>query len=192
MSLVFFDTETAGLKDTHPTIQLAAIAVDSGWNVLESFNMKIKFNEADADPEALRMNHYDSGIWAEEAKPEPVVVAAFDSFLQSYKSVEMVSKRTGRPYTVARLAGHNVVTFDMPRLKRMYGERFMPAHPAELDTYQLAMWYFYDKGDGHAPVDLKLQTLAGWFGIEAGDAHDALADVRISIAVAKKLHGRMA
>jgi len=182
--IVFFDFETGGVEEKHPNIQLAAIAVDEQWNELASFEAKIRFNEADADPVALQMNHYDPAIWKEKAEPAAQVVAHFDQFLQTYKSVKMVSKRTGNPYAVARLAGHNAVTFDMPRLKRMYGERFLPAHPVPLCTYQLCLWYF--QGKDKQPQVLRLPTLAKWFGIPH-DAHDALADVRASMMVARAI-----
>ena len=187
MSVIFFDFETGGVEDRHPNIQLAALAVDDQWNEISSFEAKIRFNEADADPEALRINHYDAAVWNEKGQPAAYVLGRFDSFISDYKSVKMVSKRTGNPYTVARLAGHNVQTFDMPRLKRMYSlDRFMPAHPAPLDTYQLALWFFH--GREKQPEDLKLPTLAKWFGF-LHDPHDALNDVRASMRVARTILG---
>ena len=68
MTTVFFDLETGGVTPDHPDIQLAAIAVDSDLNELDSFERKIQFKESDADPEALKLNHYDASIWDSEAK----------------------------------------------------------------------------------------------------------------------------
>ena len=125
-------------------------------------------------------------VWKKKAQPAAYVLGHFDTFLNDHTSVRMVSKRTGSPYMVARLAGHNVITFDMPRLKRMYGGRFIPAHPAPLCTYQLCLWFFHDRPE--QPEDLKLPTLAQWFGFKY-DAHDALADVRASMIVARTILG---
>ncbi len=67
----------------------------------------------------------------------------------------------------------------------MFGTQFLPAHPQVLCTLQRAMWFFYEKGK---TVDsLKLESLCKYFNIPVIDAHDALADVRMSVALAKEL-----
>ena len=185
MSIVFFDLETGGLLASHPNIQLAAVAVNDALEELEHYEAKIQFNESDADLEALKMNHYDRGTWEERAIPVRDVILTFSSFLKRHSSIEMVSKRTGNPYSVARLAGHNVVTFDVPRLQAMYGREFLPAHPQALDTLQLALWRMVGAKD--CPKSNKLTDLCEFFGIEIPDAHDALADVRGSIAIARAM-----
>jgi DNA polymerase III epsilon subunit-like protein len=188
--IVFFDLETGGVTNAHPNIQLAAIAVDSAFNELGSFESKIAFNEADADPEALKINHYDPALWA-NAPSEPVVMAKFAKFMEPFKTIQMVSKRTGNPYSVCRLAGHNAATFDGPRLKAAFARlsAFLPAHPIVLDTLQLALWRYQKL---NKQVDsFKLGSLCELLEIPVDNAHDALADVRMTIAVTKKLlHGR--
>ena len=49
-------------------------------------------------------------------------VAKFSRFLFPHLCIEMVSARTGRPYSVAKMAGYNALTFDWPRLKSLYGQ----------------------------------------------------------------------
>lgn len=187
MSIVFFDFETGGVSPDHPNIQLAAIAVDSDWNELETFERKIQFKESDADPEALKMNHYDAALWASEAKREFSVVNDFAAFLNRHKSIELVSKRTGNPYSVARLAGHNAATFDGPRLSAMFKHYgvFLSAHPQVMCSLQRALWYAMETGAKFE--SLKLSVLCAHFGIPIPDAHDALADVRGSIAVSRAM-----
>jgi DNA polymerase III epsilon subunit-like protein len=188
MAIVFFDFETGGVDDSSPNIQLAAVAVDDEWKELGHFERKIQFDEAAASKEALEINHYDPEIWKKEAVPEATVVAGFDAFLARYKTVRMISKRTGRPYSVARLGGHNIISFDIPRLRRMFGVKFLPVDMRGLDTLQLAMWFFYGKAD--QPEDFKLSTLAKYFGFPH-DAHDALGDVRACATFAKTIKGAM-
>jgi DNA polymerase III epsilon subunit-like protein len=188
--IVFFDFETGGIEPSKPEIQLAAIACNERFEEVASFESKIAFNEADADPKALEINHYDRAAW--EGAPSPgVVVKKFAAFTEQFRSVEMISKRTGRPYSVARLAGHNAATFDAPRLRRMFDQSavFAPFHPIPLDTLQLALWHFQCAGS--KPDNLQLSTIAKHFGINAEGAHDALADVRLSAKIASKLwiHG---
>ena len=188
MSLIFFDFESGGLLPHQPEIQLAAIAVSSDWKELESGEWKIQFDEAKADPEALKLNHYDRKAWADYAVPETKAVQEFGQFLKRHASIQLISKRTGNPYSVARLAGHNAVTFDGPRLKAMFERQkaFLPAHPIVMDTLQFALWE--SRRRGMEPKSFKLGDLCEALAIPFGaDAHDALYDVRASIALAKGL-----
>ena len=188
VTVVYFDLETAGVEDYRPDIQLAAVAVDEDLIEVASIEMKIQFDVALADPEALRINHYDAAVWRDQALPLPTVVARFGRFLDNFKTLQRVSKRTGRPYKVAQLAGHNAATFDGPRLKSMYTRAgvFLGADPRVLDTMQLAMWWFHQRR--MEPENYKLVPLCQYFGIPVGDdAHDALADVRLTVRLAKAL-----
>ncbi len=132
---IYFDTETGGVLPSHPTIQLAAIAVEDGtWNEAAGFERKIKFNEADADPEALKINHYEPEVW---------------------------------------------------RLRWMFAENFFPFSYHVKDTLQRALWFFDEHPELTRPPSLKLSVLCEYFGIVTAGAHDALADVRMSVAIAR-------
>lgn len=188
---VYFDLETGGVQETHPDIQLAAIALrEDTWTELDSFEAKIRFDDTRADAEALKLNHYSAEEWAAHALAEPLVVARFASFLDRFKTIPMVSKRTGKPYNVAKLVGHNAASFDGPRLQRMFQryKRFLPADPRVRCTCQRAMWWFDERG--LAPDDYKLSTLATYFGLPVDGAHDALADVRLTIELSKAMDPR--
>lgn len=186
-STVFFDTETGGLEDRHPTIQIAAIAVNAAWEEIGIYERKLRFDIATADPEALQMNSYNEAEWAREAIPPKTAYADFGAFMSEHASVEMTSKRTGRPYRVCRLAGHNAARFDAPRLQDAFKAHglFLPASYHVLDTIQLAMWCLHLS---MAEVEgLKLGDLCKRLGIPVEGAHDALADCRMAIAVARRL-----
>lgn len=185
-TIVYFDFETGGLTPAHPDIQLAAVAVDQTGVIVASLERKIQFDPATADPEALRMNSYDPEVWEREAKPEEMVVTEFAGFLKRFSDVEMISKRTGRPYKVARLAGYNAATFDGPRLQAMFQRygAFLPAHPQVMCVLNLALWAFHGKSD--RPKSMKLGDVCEFFGIPI-DAHDALHDVRATVALVDKL-----
>ena len=128
MTVVYFDLETGGVEPHHPTIQLAAIAVDDSGREVSAFEQKIAFKESDADPEALKMNHYTAEDW-KGAINWQATAANFASWLKPYSTVQLMSKRTGKPYKVARLAGYNAVAFDAPRLRAMFGTSFFPCEP---------------------------------------------------------------
>ena len=184
MFTVYFDLETGGLQPTHPTIQLAAIAIDDAGTEKASFEQKIAFAEADADPAALTLNHYDKAAWANAVTPA-VAAARFALFAKPYSSVEMISKRTGQPYNVAKLAGYNALTFDLPRLKAMFGTSFFfPCSYLVRDVLQRVLFYFDERPDTKPPANFKLSTVAEYFGIAVDGAHDALADARMSAAIA--------
>ena len=186
---VYFDLETGGVEPHHPDIQLAAIAVDCDtWAEVEAFESKIQFDESKADPKALEMNHYSAADWS--AAPTLVeVVSKFTRFIDRHKSFEMISQRTGWPYQVARLVGHNAATFDGPRLKAMFQRhgRFLPADMRVRDTCQRALWYFDERPALPSPENYRLATLCRYFGIPVEDTHEALADVRLTIALARAL-----
>lgn len=182
MFTILFDTETGGLLPAHPTIALGAIAVDASWHEVASFDQRIAFNEADCDPEALTLNHYDRALWLETAVSTSVCAARFASWLRPYQSVTLTSKRTGQPYTVARMAGYNV-EFDKPRLRDLFGDMFMPCELRMRDVLQLALWHFDERLD--KPENFKLSTVAGYLGIPNDQAHGALADARMAAAVVR-------
>lgn len=189
---VYFDLETGGVEDNRPNIQIAAIAVRDGKEI-DAIEHKIRFDEATADPEALAINHYDPAVWAAQAVTLDTAVRAFSGFCREHADLELIAQRSGRPYFVARLAGHNVVSFDIPRLRRMFdatGDGYIPAcwwYP--LDTYQRAIWYFAER-DLAAPENYRLPTLATYFGLDADGAHEALADVRLAAGVARVIAER--
>lgn len=190
MNLIFFDIETGGLEMTHPIIQIAAIAVDEEFAELDSIELKLRFDPMKADPEALKINHYDTLVWVSEAIEQADAVRRLAKFIEPHKAIEMVSKKPPfRPYKVACLAGHNAATFDGPRLQRLFRDHkaFLPADPRVLCTVQLAMWWALRHGV--RPKSFKLGDLCEHFGIPiaAGEAHDALADVRLTIELTKKL-----
>lgn len=190
---IFFDTETGGVEPKHPTIQIALVVIDEqDWQEVACFERKIKFDEADADPEALRLNHYDPEVWKKEAKSGPQVIAELSAFVRPYLSIQMVSKRTRALYYVGKLAGHNAVSFDLPRLRELYGPEFFPFSYHVRDTLQRALWFF-DEHPESRPENLKLGTLCEYFGVPVDEsAHDALADARLAAKLAQAIRLREA
>ncbi len=187
MKTVYFDLETGGLNQ-EPVIQIAAIAVNEDWTEAGSFEQKIKFDPAACDPEALKLNGYSAEGWKDAITPVATAMK-FSQFLKPHSTVEMISKRTGAPYSVARLAGYNALTFDLPRLRDLYGQTFFPCSYHVRDVLQRAMFYFDEHPEiATKPKDLKLSTLCEYFQISVdGKAHEALADVRMTISLHRRL-----
>jgi DNA polymerase III alpha subunit (gram-positive type) len=189
MNVVFLDIETGGIEPERPIIQVAAVAVDLAEGIeVETFERKLRFDVTRCTPEALLINHHDADVWKRDAVDPGLVVQDLKQFLERHADVELPSK-SGGTYRVAMVGGHNVVTFDLPRLHSLFKERhtFFPVSWHALDTLHGAAWYFFEKDP--RPVDLKLTTLAAWFGFDVTDAHDALADAWLSANVARRLLG---
>lgn len=190
MRIVFFDLETGGTDHlVHPITQIAAVAVDEDYQTLDTLEIKLQFDTAVCDPEALKVTGYSAAAWV-DAIPPASAVQGFGDFCRKYADVEMISKRTGRPYQVAQLAGHNAAGFDGPFIRKLFADHnaFLPASFLILDTLQLAMWRFHMT---RRPIaDFKLATLCEFYGVELSNAHDALADVIATAAVCEKLLAR--
>lgn len=185
--IVYFDLETGGVQPQHPTIQLAAVAIDEATRQeVAGFECKIAFNEADCDQEALAMNHYVAADWAQAVSPA-AAAAKFAAWLKPYSSVEMISKRTGKPYRVAKLAGYNAVGFDLPRLRALFGTAFFPCSYLVRDVLQRAFFYFDERPTIQPPENFKLATVCARFEVAIEGAHDALADARMCAALAARL-----
>jgi len=191
-TLVFFDLETSGLdKDVHAIIQIAAIAVKMPvFQEIETFECKIKFKIENASPEALKVNSYDPDVWEREAISPFDAELKFSDFLRKYATVAKIS-RTGNPYQVAQLAGHNVVNFDVPFLQGWYKRlgNFLPASWFALDTLSMALQNQFFLNVDYP--NLKLETLCKYHGISTGQSHNALDDIRMTVALAKVLHDQI-
>lgn len=187
---VYFDLETGGVEMRHPVIQMAAVAVNEAGGERGEFMVRLQFNEADCDPEALKVNHYDAAAWHDAVTPQRAVVR-FSTWLQPFRSVTLTSKRTGRDYTVVKLSGYNALTFDGPRLKALFGDQFTPWSHQIRDVLQRALFWFDEHPEAARPSDMKLTTVAAYFGLSPDGAHDALADARLCAALARVLQERV-
>lgn len=182
---IIFDLETGGLELHHPIIQIAAVAAYDDGSIVDAFQCKVQFLEEDADPVALKINHYDPQVWAKEAKELATALSGFSKFLEPFKYIQHTSAK-GSPYSVARLAAYNA-EFDAPRLKKAFKDtgKFLPADPRVLCILQLAMWSSFP-GTGQLP-SFKLADVATRMGIPVEGAHDALADCKIAAQVMANL-----
>lgn len=188
--LIFFDLETAGLEpEQHPIIQLAAIAVDSSLCEMETIELKIRFDEAEANPQSLSVNHYSKEQWDQEAIEPLKAAERFSAFLRRHATVDMLSKK-GEPFRLAQMVAHNGERFDGPFLQAWYRklklvdpELFCPARYMVLCTKQRALWLFDEDKSLTPPANFKLQTLCEYFGVRLRpeEAHDAFNDVRATV-----------
>lgn len=91
---------------------------------------------------------------------------------------------------VAQLVAHNA-EFDGAFLRKWF-ERlrlFLPASYRVFCTLHRAMWLFHEDRLLTPPNDFKLGTLCQYFGValRASQAHDALADVRATVELYRRI-----
>ena len=181
--LVFVDLETAGGEPWRPIMQVAAIAIDSGYRELERFESKIRFRRQDADPRSLFGSRYQPSVWRRHAASECCVLEQFRRFLWRHATVDQTSE-VGHVFQVAQIVAHNA-TYDAAFLQEWFDRhnKFLPASPRVLCTLQRASWLFHEDKLLTPPTDFKLQTLCTYFGVtlDRRSRHDALADVAATV-----------
>ncbi len=161
----FIDTETTGTGPHHELIEIAVLRVSSfNFAVLEEWEAKIKPRHIElADPEALKINHYNEKDWESALEEE----TALKSFLEKTDKTILV--------------GHNL-TFDWFYIhKALAAYNFQPTFwYKSLDTVSLA-WQKLR----HNPAikSFSLEELASFFGINREKPHSALDDTRATYKV---------
>ena len=183
--LVMFDLETGGLEIERPILQIAAIAVDRQLDELDTFDVKIRFDERAACPDALRRVHYRRAEWKRSAVSPKKAAWAFARFLRRHASVEVLREDL-TTFRVAQLASHNS-QFDGPFLSAWFDRLgvFLPASYRAFCTLQRAYWLFHEHPQLPVPDDFRLGTLCEYFRVplNPADAHEAMADARAALAV---------
>lgn len=182
---MFADLETGGLDPAkHPIIQIAAVAFDIDWHEVGRFEVKLIFDEADCDPDALKKVSYDRGLWSAHAVQPLTAYERFCYFLREHATVEKYSKRKNVSYHVSRLFAHNA-KFDSEFLWRWHNTLqadnptlFLPADRHVICTMQTALVLFDQEPTAPPPADYKLGTLCEYFALpfSTNEAHDALYD----------------
>jgi len=187
MISVIIDCETGGVLPSHPTTQIAAIAIDGLGKAIDEIDVRLIFEESKCDPEALALNHYQAELWQKEAVTPTIAKSVLGAFFERNQAWDLISKK-GRPYRTCRIIGHNVA-FDIPRVRALWGKSFTPfAWWYPFDTLQLALWTIYQRPHVAPPRDYRLETLCKYFDVTAeGSAHDALADCRLTLGLFRAL-----
>jgi DNA polymerase-3 subunit epsilon len=168
-NFAFIDIETTGLNLLkHEIIEIGCVLATSTLEVIEEFELKIKPEHIeDADPIALKVNHYNSNDWEK----------AYD--------LEEAIKIFSSKVTDCIMVGHNVA-FDAGFLEYTFNKIQIQntMHYHKLDTISLAWAKFHnDPNIEH----LSLRELCIHFDIKNERAHSALPDARATFELYKKL-----
>ena len=165
----FIDIETTGLNLLrHEIIEIGCVITTPDLELIEDFELKIKPKHIeDADPVALKVNHYDEENWQSAHS----LKKAMEIFSEKVKDCIMV--------------GHNVA-FDAGFLEHAFNEIKIgnTLHYHKLDTVSIS-W-----AKLHSDPDLEhfsLREMCVRFGIKNERAHTALSDARATFELYKKL-----
>lgn len=171
---LFVDLETGGLTpDRHSILQVAAVLTDQNLCVQSYFMSYVKPHPSlVVSAEALSINQLKLEE-LEMAPDENLVAQALSNF---------ACLTSGKP----RFAGYNC-KFDLQFLDELWKRQSVDVPPYKvpwLDVLDVARI----KPDFDAQLaNFKLATLAEHLGIDNRSVHDALADLIITIEVAKRL-----
>jgi DNA polymerase-3 subunit epsilon len=167
--LAFIDTETTGLNLNSELIEIGLVRVSAfNFSILEEWEAKIKPKHLElADPEALKINHYNENDWANAIDCE----AALKIFLEKSENTILV--------------GHNL-SFDWFYIhKSLLEYNLKPTFwYKSLDTFCLAWEKLRNNPNFKS---LGLTELASYFGIKPEKLHSALDDARTTYKVFLKL-----
>lgn len=168
-NLAFIDIETTGLDILkHEIIEIGCVLTGPDLKVIEEFELKIKPEHIEnADPTALKVNHYSEKAWSTAFSLE--------------EAMEIFAKKVANCIMV----GQNVA-FDSGFLEHAFSKIDVKnsMHYHKLDTISIA-W-----AKLHREPDLEhfsLREMCLRFGIKNERAHSALSDARATCLLYKKL-----
>lgn len=184
---LFYDIETTGLnKCFDQVLQFAAIRTDLELNELNRTNIFVKLNsDAVPSPQAI-LTHQIS-----VKKLETIGIP-------EYEAISQIHKLFNTPNTIS--IGYNTLGFDDEFLRfSFYRNLFSPyTHQyanncLRMDLYPMVAMYFLFKNEiinwpniENKP-SLKLEHLSNANNLSSGNAHDAMVDVKATLALARLL-----
>jgi len=185
-SYLFYDLETTGLNRTFDqVIQFAAIRTDQALNQLEEHNIKIRLRP-DVIPSPYAMLTH--GIPVEDLAQGPC----------EFEATAAIHRLFNAPGTVS--IGYNSLGFDDEFLRFAFYRNLLPPYTHQyangcfrMDLLAMVVVYWlYSREvlnwpDVDGQPSIKLEHLNRINQLAAGPAHDALADVRATVALARRL-----
>ena len=168
-NLAFIDIETTGLNLLeHEIIEIGCVLTTPALKMIKEFELKIKPEHIEnADPVALKINHYNPALW------------------KSAYSLEKAMKILSKKAKDCIMVGHNVA-FDFVFLEYAFNKIQITntMHYHKLDTISVAWAKLHnDKDFEH----FSLREMCLRFGIKNECAHTALSDARATFELYKKL-----
>lgn len=193
MAIVFYDTETTGIKlHFDQILQFAAILTDNDLNEIERFETRSRIlPNVVPSPGAMRLTKVS-------------VDQLHDPALPSH--YEMVRSIRGKllEWQPALYIGHNSLRFDQVLLRSAFYKNLLPPYltnssgSGRIDTLNMVQWaHKYETGSIEVPTRpdgqpaFRLDQLAPANGFDHAHAHDAMSDVEATIHMARLLRNNV-
>ena len=168
-NLAFIDIETTGISlIKNEIIQIGCVLTTPKLKKIEEFELKVKPEKIEnANPVALKINHYNKKDWEESLSLED----AMKIFSKKVEGCIMV--------------GQNV-SFDAGFLEYAFAKTKLlnSMHYHKLDTISIAWAKLNKKKDF---THFSLREMCKYFGITNKNPHSALSDARATYELYKKL-----
>jgi exodeoxyribonuclease-1 len=185
-TFLFYDLETSGLsKSFDQILQYAAIRVDTSFNIIDEIDLKIKTSHGLLPSPDAMLTH---GIGVDD----------YHDQMCEMEAVRQIHEFHNTPGTIS--GGYNTLGFDDEFLRFSFYRHLL--HPyshqfsqdcGRFDVYAMVPFYYlYDRSAIEWPVlngriSMKLEHLNEANQWCEGTAHEALHDVRVTLALAKAL-----
>jgi exodeoxyribonuclease-1 len=191
MTFIFYDTETTGLNPAFDQItQFAAIVTDDDFNVREELNLRCRLQpHVLASPGAM----FVTGVGPNAISAAP---------MSCYEMVKAI-RAFIRKWSPAVLIGFNSISYDENMLRQAFYQHLHPVYltntggNSRMDILILAHAVAAHRPDAivvptgeNGRPTFRLGQLVAANGIVLENAHDALADTRATLALAKFLKDR--
>lgn len=183
---LFYDIETTGLnKCFDQVLQFAAIRTDHQLNELSRYEIQIKLNpDVIVSPAALITHR--------------IGIAEFSKGLSEYEAIQKIHALFNTPNTIT--VGYNSLGFDDEFLRFSFYRNLLSPYTHQyanncgrIDIYPITLLYYLFKPNhlkwpnNNGSVNLKLENLNAMNQFFQGQAHNAMVDVEVTLALARKL-----
>ncbi len=184
---LFYDIETTGLnKCFDQVLQFAAIRTDESFNELSRDEIQVTLNNDVIPSPGAVITHR-------------IGVDQFSKGISEYDAMQKIHALFNTPNTIS--VGYNTLGFDDEFLRFSFYKNLLPPYTHQyanncgrMDIYPITLLYYLFKKDhliwpsNKGVVSLKLENINLSNHFAHGQAHNAMFDVEVTLALAKKLH----
>jgi len=184
---LFYDIESSGLNRTFDQVlQFAAVRSDLNFNEIENHEILIKMNiDTIPNPKSTMVHHLGINFCSKG--------------VNEFDGIQYIHKILNNPDTI--ILGYNILKFDDKLLQFSFYRNLLPPYIKgikksykQIDLYPILIFYYlfnstilknWPKIDNR--ISLKLENINIKNNLFNGKSHNAITDVKTTIALAKKL-----
>ncbi|PIQ43312.1 MAG: exodeoxyribonuclease I [Gammaproteobacteria bacterium CG11_big_fil_rev_8_21_14_0_20_46_22] len=188
---LFYDIETTGLNPAFDQVlQFAAIRTDETFNTLDEKEIVIRLRDDIVPAPGAVLTHQISPENMQEGLPEVEGIRAIHALMNEPGTVSL---------------GYNTLGFDDEFLRFGFYRNLLTPYThqfanqcARMDIFPITvLFYLFGECDLRWPmldgrVSLKLENINAENNLASGQAHDAMVDVRATLALARRLKANTA